>query len=324
VGGVDVNGIGFWARDDGVGVLAVDSLTIEDGARLWVYGSRALLVLSRNDVIIQGQIDLTAGVCPDAVTTGAHCPGPGGGFGSTSTTFPTGCGPGGDGEESGGNETGGGGGGFGTVGAQGANGPNAGEDGGTGGAVAGCPGSDLVPLMGGSGAGWGGGGNGNGGGGGGAMQITSGTRIVVEVVTPARAVGVWAGGMGGVGGGGANGGGGGGAGGGILLEAPAIDVGPGVWLAANGGGGGSGNASDALSHGALGRFDAAPASGGTTGRPGGSGGTGALPAIAGMGGGDGTGAGGGGAGIIRLNGTTTGADATNCSPMASFGSVTLE
>lgn len=325
--GVDAEtGIGFFPREDGVGVFVVDSLTIEDGAKLWVYGARALLILSRGDVVLNGQIDVTAGVCPDGGAVDARCPGPGGSYGSNGeTTTGFGCGGGGNGEDDGGNETGGGGGGFGTVGAQGANGPNVDDPGGTGGVVTTCPTPDLVPLQGGSGGGWGGGATGDGGGGGGAVQITSFTSILVQQATIGTPVGIWAGGAGGKASGASGaGGGGGGSGGGILLEAPTVTIGLGVWLAANGGGGGSGHTTNTTGDGQLGGFGATPAAGGTSGRGGGAGAAGIIAATPGTGGGDGTGGGGGGAGIIRLNGDVSGAGASNCSPLPSIGPLPVE
>jgi hypothetical protein len=76
--------------------------------------------------------------------------------------------------------------------------------------------------------------------------------------------------------------------------------------------------------GSPGLFDVIPAPGGTTGRTGGAGGAGAEPPEPGMAGGDGTGGGGGGYGIVRLNGTVTGATDGTCSPTPSIGAVTSE
>ncbi len=141
-----------------------------------------------------------------------------------------------------------GGGGFGSPGGAGGSAQNSYgfEAGGHGGTIAGNP--ELVPLRGGC-----------AGGGfdetaGGAIQLISRTQIIASGFVAA------------------NGGPGGGSGGGILLEAPSIDVAGGV--VANGAGGGDGEA---------GRLDAVPAMGGAPGGfgPGAKGGAGNFAAMPG-------------------------------------------
>lgn len=294
-----IDGIGYWNLGGNVAVLAVSSLTVMDGARLFPEGTRALILLSAGDVQIHGVLDASAW-CSDGTRT---CGGPGAGDGSNPMSFASGCAPGGDGWSGSGPESGGGGGGFGEDGAAG--GPTDTATG-TGGTAAACTGPSVVPLEGGSGGGQGGSTNGtsggNGGGGGGALQITSYTQIVVsDVVAGGPIVGVRSSGGGGRGGGGSNGGGGGGSGGALLLEAPVIVL-ANATVSANGGGGGEGNGAG---NGTVGLFGDTSASGGN---PGGAthGGTGGAlfvgPGVGGGGAGvDGTGGGGGGVGIIRFN-----------------------
>jgi hypothetical protein len=146
----------------------------------------------------------------------------------------------------------------------------------------------------------------NGGYGGGAVQLVSGTRLVL---LPGAAIN--AGGGGGSSSLGPGGGGGGGAGGGILLEAPVIELPAGAGLAANGGGGGGANAT----FGETGRVSTTPATGGA-GCPGvrscsagGAGATGSAAPAAGVEAlpAQGTevlsqaGGGGGAVGLIRIN-----------------------
>jgi hypothetical protein len=300
-GGAGVlNGIGFYTLPDGVAVLAVKSFVMEADTGLLVDGPNALVILSEGDVDLQGQINASA------VGNGSSIGGPGGGAGALPGVSPAeGCAPGGDGSgiNGVGDETGGGGGGLGSDGAPG----GVGSDGagpGAGGESSNpeCPGSDLVPLRGGSG---GGGGSfgvsaGAGGGGGGGIQISSFTRISL-LGTPGQFVdGILANGGGGGPGDSTQGAGGGGSGGGILLEAPVMEV-TAVILAANGGGGGGADDSTLSSAGEDGRFDSTQAEGGTGQRPGGRGGALNGGATIGTGGADGTGGGGGGVGIIRFN-----------------------
>jgi hypothetical protein len=306
--GVDaLTGVAYYDALPGIGVFVFDSVAIEEGARLWVYGSRALLIISLGDVVVNGVIDVTAGVSPDGTTVSMHYPGPGGFAGGVGSGDSDGCAGGGHGDEGSGastDETGGGGGAL-AVGRNGApGGDGAGELGGAGGVPgASCPSATVVPLEGGSGGGAGGGtssSGGMGGGGGGAVQITSFTSIDVAMSSPSAQAGVWAGGQGGQAGGSSNGGGGGGSGGAILLEAPVVSLGAGAFLAANGGGGGAGASTGATANGSLGGTGLIPAPGGIGTRAGGAGGAGTTDPTAGVGGGDGTGGGGGAAGIIAV------------------------
>jgi hypothetical protein len=299
-----VDGIGYYDLGAGVAVLAVTGVDVQATALVRMRGRNALILLSRDAVLITGAIDVAAR-CADPAQT--SCAGMGGGDGATAARVAGGCGAGGDGSGEGGPETGGGGGGYGQDGADG--GDNGGGDpGGQAGKGAACPGPEVVPLRGGSGGGKGGGDmgtfGGDGGGGGGALQISSYVAITIGNPLLAASSGIDASGGGGRGGGAGRGGGGGGSGGAILLEAPRIKL-DGARLAANGGGGGQGNGT---AGGEYGHFDATIAPGGGTGQGrGGHGGITGDPAedgdgISGGGGSyDGTGGGGGGVGIVRIN-----------------------
>ena len=304
--GVDETGIGFYDLGDGIVVLAVKSFTLEADAALLVGGINASIILSEGDVSIQGQMDASAFTTQRDGKLSTLLPGPGGGRGAIAGDSPAeGCAPGADGKgvDGVGDETGGGGGGLGSNGAPGGVGGDGTEPGAGGDAQAAeCPGSDLVPLRGGSGGGAGGFGAvaGDGGGGGGALQISSFTRIQI-IGTPGQFIdGILANGGGGGAGDLANGGGGGGAGGGILLEAPELTV-KFVILAANGGGGGGSDDGTAAAAGEDGRFDSTQALGGEGALPGGRGAALSGGATIGTAGADGTGGGGGGVGIIRFN-----------------------
>jgi hypothetical protein len=299
-----INGMGFYVVSDKVSVLSVSSLTIESDAALYPYGTHSIVLLSAGDVSIRGILDVSA---PCDGTTGT-CAGPGGGDGAENQDdVAEGCAPGknGNGSISTVARTGGGGGAFGTDGAPGGTAGAGVQAGGQGGVLVDnddCPGSSLVPLVGGSGGGAGAylGEGGNGGGGGGAVQITSLTRIDVDPPNSNFFQGIFASGAGG-GGGSDGGGGGGGAGGAIVLEAPVIKI-VRAYLIANGGaGGGGGQAGVSSSDGEDGQPNGEVAIGGTGTAAGGTGGVAdALPKI-GLGGGNSTGGGGGSVGIIRLH-----------------------
>ena len=295
-----IGDIHFTILADNIAILAVDSLSVELDARVRVAGTNALILLSSNDVLIQGAVDISGGCIDDLQDR--TCGGPGGFSGSDTGINPViendngdpagGCAPGGNGT---GNdpdhETGGAGGGFGTRGANG----GTGGDGRSGGlAVApdgSCPDASLVPLMGGSGGGAGGLGvfGGVGGGGGGALQITSLSQIIINGAGASDTVGIRSSGKGGGGGTDSDGGGGGGSGGAILLEAPAIELRQAV-LAANGGAGGSGGNTNNSVPGEDGHFGPDQAEGGGIGnRKGGRGGSLAGMATNGSGGADDTG-----------------------------------
>jgi hypothetical protein len=298
-------GIVFDTIGPTISVLAVDNVDFAANSTVYGFGTRALVILSRGDVSIQGDVDFSAG-CYDA--GGAYdptCAGPGGGAGGTNLVAATGCGAGGAGLA--GHFTGGGGGAMGAVGGAGGD-FSGGNKGGPGGSVAACPDATLVPLAGGSGGGVGAAGTGGfGGGGGGALQITSLTKIGLThpgvASTPTE---IYVGGSGGRGTPTTDdGGGGGGAGGGILLEAPMVVVH--ATLAANGAGGGGGRVTGASADGQMGTTSVMQALGGVgdgtgmnTGR-GGFGGAAAGAASQGVAGADGTGGGGGAIGRIRIN-----------------------
>lgn len=299
--------------DDGnadIGVFGVAGLDVGGLALVQVIGSRPLLVASSGDILVEGQIDASAG-CEDGSN---RCGGPGGGTGSdigideggqSEPVAATGCAPGSNGTGSSGGplETGGGGGGFGAAGGNGGDGD--GDDpGGLGGdGPATCTGVDLIPLTGGSGAGAGGEGTdgGIGGGGGGAVQLSSHTSVRIIGQPTNSFVGIQVNGTGGMGGEAGDGGGGGGSGGAILLEAPEVVLNDAI-LSANGGGGGGGGNQTENNRGADGTFGVTQAPGGASGgQAGGLGGSLLGAATDGAGGGDDTGGGGGSVGIIRIN-----------------------
>jgi hypothetical protein len=300
-------GIGFYVINDDISVLAVKSFTIEPDAALIASGFNAIIILSEGDVNIQGQLDASAeNFFNRDGNQSTLFGGPGGGDGAEAGGDPAGgCAPGTNGGGVAGmnDRTGGGGGGLGSDGAPGGVGGDGTEPGVGGDAQSGeCPGSDLVPLRGGSGGGAGGSDMtaGDGGGGGGAVQISSFTSIQI-IGTPGLFVdGILANGGGGGAGDMSTGGGGGGSGGGILLEAPQIAV-TGVILSANGGGGGGSDPDTAATVGEDGLFDSAQAAGGAGARPGGRGAGAFSGSTIGSPGADGTGGGGGGVGVIRFN-----------------------
>jgi hypothetical protein len=307
------DGVFYRTDDQNRAFFAVQSVMLGERAILRGVGNRALILVADGPVEIHGIIDVSAGHC-SVRTNGLDCAGPGGGRGGLATMSATGCSPGQRGNAQVGIAGGSGGGGFASPGGAGGGAvlnASISVTGGAGGSGAGCPGPALDPLMGGSG-GYDGSGPASaraGGGGGGAVQITSYTSIALVSPTVASTGGVWAGGAGGSGGApGGSGpisGGGGGAGGAILLEAPTIDINPGVVLAANGGGGGVGGL---MVDGQSGQFGATPASGGS-GPSGCAGGAGAVKNTGAV---DGTsadaavnsnagGGGGGGIGRTRIN-----------------------
>jgi hypothetical protein len=250
--------------------LAANDVTISGS----LTGGNAFALVSNGDIKIGGIF---------AASALSYQPGPGG--------YDNGTCRGGDGRMSDTRFGGAGGGGFGLAGGSGG---AATTDGGTsvggdGGAPTGNP--TLVPLRGGCSAGLSAGAN--PGAGGGAMQLVSRTKITISGVVAANGTSVS----------------GGGSGGGILLEAPAVEVLGSV--VANGGAGASGCVFSGL--GENGRLDATPANGGIGCPPiagnGGNGGAGDIAAgngasinVAGTGtttalGGNG----GGGVGRIRIN-----------------------
>jgi hypothetical protein len=314
-----------------VAVLGVDSVHIADNSVLYGFGSHSLVVLSRNDVLIEGAIDLSGG-CYDALHVFERtCAGPGGGGGATASAGADGCGPGANGLTS--KFTGGGGGGFATSGAPGGD-YSPGNRGGAGGVATACADASLVPLQGGGGGGHGGGTSGGaGGGGGGALQITSLGTITIS--HPAAATAAAEISVAGAGGQGpptvAAGGGGGGAGGAILLEARVIAVH--ATLAANGGGGGGGRIVGASADGNAGTTTTQQAQGGAgdgvngdTGRGGLGGAALGAPSPGTLAGTEGTGGGGGATGRVRLNTLTGAVDLANAtiSPGAAIGTLVAQ
>jgi len=297
----------------GIGVFSFTTISIPEGVRVRVKGTRALALLASGAIAIEGLLDLrgSAAECSDP-----SCAGPGGFAGSTFLMMPLqpGLGPGGGGYGYSvggpGDEAGGGGG---AACGNGGHGGDAGVTmypGGAGGVA--YVASSLIPLCGGSGGGTGGPASyasdpgGRGGGGGGAVQLVSATAVRVSSSSGTPS-GIQAGG----GGGQADhaqtyddGGGGGGAGGSILIEAPTIAITSGAVLAANGGGGGGGYNSGAIAtEGSPALLSSNPAPGGPGVRRGGMGSAGSN-----IGGenapgpiGDGGAGGGGGGGRIRLN-----------------------
>jgi hypothetical protein len=211
-------------------VIEVGSLSAQD---VRVTGSRALAIVSDSDITLNGPFDISASYMfggPGSIATGADCSAQDGvDAGSTSLN-------------------GGGGGGFGGAGG---NGGTTGFSGGIGGAAAGN--ATLVPLRGGCPGAWYEGGSGppatsavasSPGGGGGVVQMVSRTRVVVADGGAIVANGGSAKGYTGpppipacILGNPCGPGAGGGSGGGVLLEAPAIEIAGAGIVAANGGGG---------------------------------------------------------------------------------------
>lgn len=249
-------------------VFLVHSLT---ASNLTVTGANAFAVVSDGDLVIRGVFSVSAhgGAAGPGRFNDAACKGGN---------------PGNDVIQALG---GAGGGGFGTAGGRGGAATN--TDGTSAGGAGGSPAGNatLVPLRGGCDAGSEGTGNSTGGG---AMQLVSRTKITISGVAAANGSSVL----------------GGGSGGGILLEAPVVEVPGGV--VANGGAGASGCLLPAP--GEEGRLDAAPATGGiacgsTEGPHGGNGASGDI--AAGVGASIATSGvafaahGGGGVGRIRVN-----------------------
>jgi hypothetical protein len=274
-------------------IIAVASLTVDQGAMLTITGTRAVAIIASDFIQIDGTMDVSAsgptagpggyggggpyeaGAAPSGATAAAH--------GTNQYSW---------------DDSGGSGGCHGAIG--GAGGP---------GGAATSPGQGSVfgtttgsPLLGGGGGGSGSGitCGGPGGGGGGAIELAAYRRITITGTVIAG------------GGGGSGGcdtttnwgsGGGGGAGGGVLVEAPVVDVSG--TLAANGGGGGGGAYDTSGQNGQTGGGSATPAAGGAGGRDGdsawgrgGAGGAGSTAALAGSNGAGSLGNGGGGGGAV--------------------------
>jgi hypothetical protein len=271
------------------GVFAMASLEIRTGARVKVSGTRAAVLLVRSEALIAGLLSAAGD------TSG---PGPGGFPGGLSDKDGDGYG-GGHAGKSGGCGGGGAGGSFGGKGGSGGAGDA--SAGGTPAATYGA--AALVPLLGGSGGGGGGGpGATQGGNGGGALQLTAGVRIVVATGGKVDACG----GGGGGAPGNPYGGSGGASGGGLILEAPVVEI-SGL-VGANGGAGGLGGPADSVAgaSGPAGRPDIVPAPGPSYVAPyGAAGGNGSDASGTASNGGGGLdrngGGGGGGGGRVRIN-----------------------
>lgn len=273
-------------------VFAVGGMLFQQNSTFRAVGSKPFAVAASGEIVVTGRIDVSgAGSRPGAGGGAGGAVGTAGSIGYGATN----CAGGSAGSASGYDDaSGGGGGGF------GANGGDGG--GGTAGGL-GCGPPLLRPLVGGTGGGGGARSGGAGGGGGGAIQLSSGTRIVVDGAIKAG---------GGAGRGGDSGGAGGGAGsgGGILLEAPRVLI-NGSLYAEGGGGGGGGNGIFGGESGEGARNDGQRADGGHGGGtvfPGGGGGRGSGEGTStGDGGGFSSsrgGGGGGGAGRIVLRSLT--------------------
>ena len=278
-----------------IGVFIVKANTLVAGD-VTVVGSRAFAIVAAGTITLNGVVSVAANFDvsgPGAIVDNAECRGGSAATGSNGSP-------------------GGGGGGFGTVGGAGGNG--GGEPGGLSGRIVGS--IELVPLRGGCSGGHPGGRGEDAdpvasdpGGGGGAIQVVSGTSIVIAAGGFVSANG--AGGKGNTGGitlfcfGNmpCGDGEGGGSGGGILLEAPVVTVAATGGIVANGGAGSC--LLNAAAEG--GQLSDVPASGQTCGGDTGNGGSGAAGSFAAGNGGNGLndapvgGGGGGGHGRIRVN-----------------------
>ena len=212
-----------------VAVLHLHSLTVQAGATVQIVGTRPLIVVASDTIVVSGRLDAGAkGSTPGA---GGFAPGMGDGRGLRGAHQGTYS------------DSGGGGGGF-------------GDHGGAGGAITGCatplpggmPGASegddpISVLQGGAGGGASEGtacSDNLGGAGGGAIQLTSNKSVFVDETGVITAGG--GGGTGGTdcGGSDGNSGAGGGAGGAIVLQAPMV-TNQGIIAANGGGGGGSGS-----------------------------------------------------------------------------------
>lgn len=292
--------------------IVVGRFQINSASSVRVIGSRPLMVISWDDIVINGAIDVSSeanGITPDDAVTDIK----GAGANPAACSNVAVAAQQGVSHEEGG--SGGGGGGFGSVGGRGGIG-NVGNQNSLGGA-GGLPVTPSPTLRGGCPGAAGGQGNGTGPGmgapGGGAVYLVARTSLTVN----AR---INAGGQGGHRAeGGRSAGGGGGSGGLVGLEAPSIALQAMAILAANGGGGGGGgnnSATDSQS-GETGRASSTVAAAGGVGESGGPadppgfGGDGGFlgddTAVTKLGfsGGRGGGGGGGGVGFIVVSASVT-------------------
>jgi hypothetical protein len=277
--------------DPEVRLMIVDRLEIPGDTALEVVGAMPLVVVSLDDIDIQGTVDVSSTLAQLGAGANPATCGSAGGTGGPGTTSGNGSG------------AGGGGGGLGGEGGDGASPGGNGNFGGDKGLKIAPPAAIRGGCAGGSGGTSGGG---DGGGGGGALYLAAQHSISISGV-------LHAGGAGGEGGQGTGsvprcGGGGGGSGGYLGLEAPTVTLALNAILAANGGGGGGGTDINSAGNGAHGPAADAPAAAGGTGiENGGSGGIGAISGT--PDGGDGlpksstrgAGGGGGGLGFIIVN-----------------------
>jgi hypothetical protein len=290
------------------------TISIASGVTVRAIGPNPLVLVARQTITIDGQIDVATHVTDS--TIGGK---PVVGAGARSAIDCNELGVDGAASQNADNGGGGGAGGsFGGLGGAGGNGRQSTAKGGMAKApptssllVGGCPGGH-----GGDGAGAPPSGGGEGGGGGGAIYLLAGTSISVAGKINASGAG---GGAGLDGFNSSGGAGGGGSGGLIGLEAPTLTV-AGV-LFANGGGGGGGGGNDFNKHGAQGSDPVAPLTAALAGKGGdgggGDGGVGSTVTAIGAAGktaandsGNGIqgmagGSGGGGGGVIKLFGTAT-------------------
>jgi hypothetical protein len=283
-----------------IGVWTFHRLGVGAAGAVHFTGSRSAVFVAGTTVTIGGLVDASGGCYGGPVA----CAGPGGGVGASGITVANGCGPGGQGASASTGVGDGGGGGGGGRGAGAVGGLGA-ADGTAGVAGAACVAAIAEPLVGGAGGGAGSPGavtRCSGGGGGGGLQITAEESIMISGTITLGG----SGGQGGVGdpaGVNAGAGCGGGAGGTLLVEAPAVTIGPTGVLAANGGGGGGGASLGVPGgRGGTGASSATPAGGGPPANGntvqcagGGAGAAGAVAPVAGVASSGGNAGGGGGA-----------------------------
>ncbi len=212
-------------------IFSAPRFELTAGARVTVRGSRPLVLVARDSIVIRPGAVLSVGSANDETTRA--CALSSAGAGARTGTLDSAGDPGVTGTGTYNPDSGGGGGGFCGAGGRGGNG-----DGGVLGGAAGLriDHVGLVPLLGGSPGGNGSGRVGEGGHGGGAVQLSAST-ILIDGEIVAR-------GGGGLGGGVESGGrlqgagGGGGSGGAIHLEALTLTIGITSMLDVRGGGGG--------------------------------------------------------------------------------------
>ncbi len=270
-----------------LGVFSARSFSILGGGSLRVRGSRALVIATSGDIIVDGVIDASGGL------PSQWSPGPGGYRGGR---------PGQPAEGPG--ATPGAGAGAGHVHAGGA------SPGSPGGPIAGSP--ALNPLAGGSGGSFGSANDDSlsGGGGGGAVQLSALGRVRVTAIGGINVGGAGGGGLSGVMGRCS----GGGAGGSVLIEGSDVEI---LGTVAANGGGGGGNAFFEPAVGQSGQLSGTPAVGGMgLVVNGGNGGAGATAPTDGTREIDSIGGGGGSGGRVRVRSVNPPALSGTISPTA--------